>query len=350
MLSYQCRLMQNAANPTLMVIKWEMRSTRHCSLLLHTILTFTTSLLHLLLWRLLLRTILTLMMIPWCSLPLPRRLNSMTWRLWRWLQPYESWGWWTSQPVQVEGVILKKDGQKSDDAPIPTQIWENHFRDTLPPEWPNPIDPSNPGRVYPLHPMWREWLESYREWGIRLWRRNVHRTFWTWLKAKFFPKLCAQLSRTITYVTLVGRSYQWTRKGQGRYQQDMLDLLNHPKTRKDWDPARECVFKANSCDWWDLRQGSRPFFWCWPSVFVAWARDGQSHYQTHEFPRFTKLQQAPKTPADQVMCWQKLYKVRERLYIDVGLVLSLMHMFYVPKGDSDIQMVYNGAASGIGNQ
>ena len=50
------------------------------------------------------------------------------------------------------------------------------------------------------------------------------------------------------------------------------------------------------------------------------------------------------------MCWQKLYKVRERLYIDVGLVLSLMHMFCVPKGDSDIRMVYNGAASGIGNQ
>ena len=252
MLSYQCRLMQNAANPTLMVIKWEMRSTRHCSLLLHMILTFTTSLLHLLLWRLLLRTILTLMMIPWCSLPLPRRLNSMTWRLWRWLQPYESWGWWTSQPVQVEGVILKKDGQKSDDAPIPTQIWENHFRDTLPPEWPNPTDPSNPGRVYPLHPMWREWLESYQEWGIRFWRCNMHRTFWTWLKAKFFPKLCAQLSRTITYVTLVGRSYQWTRKGQGRYQQDMLDLLNHPKTRKDWDPAnvfsRPTLVTGGICD------------------------------------------------------------------------------------------------------
>ena len=47
------------------------------------------------------------------------------------------------------------------------------------------------------------------------------------------------------------------------------------------------------------------------------------------------------------MCWQKLFKVRERLYIDVGLVLSLMHMFYVPKGDADIRMVYNGAASGI---
>lgn len=37
-------------------------------------------------------------------------------------------------------------------------------------------------------------------------------------------------------------------------------------------------------------------------------------------------------------------KVRERLYINVGLVLSLMHWFYVLKGDTDIRMVYNGTA------
>ena len=84
-----------------------------------------------------------------------------------------------------------------------------------------------------------------------------------------------------------------------------------------------------------------------PSSFVAWARNGQPHYPTKEFPHFTKPQQAPKTPEDRIKCWQKLYKVRERLYINVGLVLSLMHMFYVPKGDSDVRMVYNGAASGI---
>jgi hypothetical protein len=47
------------------------------------------------------------------------------------------------------------------------------------------------------------------------------------------------------------------------------------------------------------------------------------------------------------MVWRKLSKVRERLYIDVGLVFSLMHMFYVPKGDSDVRMVYNSTSSGI---
>lgn len=45
--------------------------------------------------------------------------------------------------------------------------------------------------------------------------------------------------------------------------------------------------------------------------------------------------------------WQKVSKVRERLYINVGPVMSLMHWFYVPKGDADIRMVYNGTASGI---
>lgn len=82
------------------------------------------------------------------------------------------------------------------------------------------------------------------------------------------------------------------------------------------------------------------------SLLRGLARDGQPHYPMREFPSFTKPQQAPKTPEDRVMCWQKLYKMRERLY-NVGLVLSLMHMFYMPKGDSDIRMVYNGAALGI---
>ena len=76
--------------------------------------------------------------------------------------------------TQVEDIILKKDGQKADDAPVPTQIWENHFRDTLPLTWSNAGDslmPSN--RVYPLHPMWRSRLDNYRVLGICFWRRRV---------------------------------------------------------------------------------------------------------------------------------------------------------------------------------
>ena len=106
--------------------------------------------------------------------------------------------------LEVEDVILKKDGQKSDDAPVPTHIWENHFRDTLPREWSNPGDSTKKHRVYPLHALWRERLELYREWGIRWWRRNVHRTFWQWVKAKVPAALMQQVSRAHTYVRFVG--------------------------------------------------------------------------------------------------------------------------------------------------
>ena len=34
-------------------------------------------------------------------------------------------------------------------------------------------------------------------------------------------------------------------------------------------------------------------------------------------------------------------------YIDVGVVKTLRHYFYVAKGKKDIRMVYNGTASGI---
>ena len=43
----------------------------------------------------------------------------------------------------------------------------------------------------------------------------------------------------------------------------------------------------------------------------------------------------------------KVDKVRKRLYIEQGTVLSLTHMFYVRKGLNDIQMVYNGTSYGL---
>jgi hypothetical protein len=47
------------------------------------------------------------------------------------------------------------------------------------------------------------------------------------------------------------------------------------------------------------------------------------------------------------MMRKKVNKVRERNYIEAGEVRSLTHMFAVPKGESDIRMVYNGTSSGL---
>ena len=43
----------------------------------------------------------------------------------------------------------------------------------------------------------------------------------------------------------------------------------------------------------------------------------------------------------------KVDKVRKRLCIEPGKILSLPHMFYVRKGLNDISMVYNGTSCGL---
>lgn len=241
----------------------------------------------------------------------------------------------------IDAKVQKQDGQKADDAEVPTFIWENQFRDSIPAHW----DGAHP-TVFPLHPDWRSRLDSYRTLGICYWRRNVCKSYWKWVKQKL-PSRLLQRALPHSYVRWTGASYQWTKNGRTRYGADLSEMLEHPRTKKDWDPARECISKASHCSWWEWHQGSRLFFWRWPKDKVAWARDGQQHYITKELPNYTRAQKAPKTADDRTKVWKKLAKVRERLYINVGLVLSLMHWFYVLKGETDIRMVYNGTASGI---
>jgi hypothetical protein len=230
------------------------------------------------------------------------------------------------------GSTLEKEGQKVDDAAVPVHIWENHFRETLPPHFP------------PLCDDWREKLGAYRSLGLRWWRRQVTQSFWRYVRDRV-PNISA--GRRPGYVRFQPGRYIWLTHGCSGYQKEWRALHSHPLVTRDWDPARECVEKAAKSDWWEWSGGSRPFFWRWPPRYRGWARDCQPHYQTKVFPRFTQPQQAPRTEEDRIKCWRKLFKVRERRYIDTGPVLGLMHMFYVLKGGDDIRMVYNGAASGI---
>ena len=45
----------------------------------------------------------------------------------------------------------------------------------------------------------------------------------------------------------------------------------------------------------------------------------------------------------------KISKVQKRQYISAGYVFSLTDFFSVPKGETDIRMVYNGTLSGLNN-
>jgi hypothetical protein len=57
--------------------------------------------------------------------------------------------------------------------------------------------------------------------------------------------------------------------------------------------------------------------------------------------------QLPKEPADIPKVVEKLCVAREKGYIDVGLDRSHISFFEVPKGVTDIWMVYDGTKSGL---
>jgi hypothetical protein len=64
-------------------------------------------------------------------------------------------------------------------------------------------------------------------------------------------------------------------------------------------------------------------------------------------PRIFLSQKKENDPEFRQSMGAKLMKVFGRHYFIYGMFLSLMSFFAVPKGDTDIRLVYNGTSSGL---
>ena len=90
-----------------------------------------------------------------------------------------------------------------------------------------------------------------------------------------------------------------------------------------FEPMRDCVKRCVEASWWEWEGGSSLFFWRWPDTHVKWAMTGQPHFMVVELPKFTKKQMPAKTEEDCVRMKEKVMKVRKRLYIEAGWVISI---------------------------
>jgi hypothetical protein len=115
----------------------------------------------------------------------------------------------------------------------------------------------------------------------------------------------------------------------------------------DADAGCQVLNRYFGGEWWDWSAGSSLAFWRWNGEEqVSDARDGMRMFVKGELPRNTRPQRAPK-PEDLKKMIKKLDKVLARGYISHALVVSLTSYFAVPKGDSDIRLVYDGSSSGL---
>ena len=142
--------------------------------------------------------------------------------------------------------------------------------------------------------------------------------------------------------------YSWSAKGQQFYMSEWNTLRG---SREGWatisvglDALRRC---ANAI-WFEWLEGSGPIFWNWPLRYQKEVRDGQQHFFTGSFgPPWLRPQRSARVVDQHELMRAKVVKVRKLDYITTGTVRSGTHFFCVPKGDSDICMVYNGTSCGL---
>jgi hypothetical protein len=111
----------------------------------------------------------------------------------------------------------------------------------------------------------------------------------------------------------------------------------------------DILTRSAKASYWDWDGGSTLIFWRWPKEFRLRARDGVPVFIiSNMLPRYRSHQPAPKDAEKAEMVRSKLAKVRERSYIEPGVVFSLTGYFDVPKaGGADIRMVYDASKCGL---
>jgi hypothetical protein len=141
----------------------------------------------------------------------------------------------------------------------------------------------------------------------------------------------------------VGRSFwQWVIK-------EKADCAKHGRKfdKRVYAPGLAAIDYALESDWWKWKGGSAPFFWRWPAHCMQEIRDGLPPRFIGPPPSYRRPQRVPADKDTVEKIRAKLQKFRQRGYISKGLVESLMSLYEVPKGLTDIRIVFDSTACGL---
>ncbi|KAL7561319.1 hypothetical protein ACA910_018518 [Epithemia clementina (nom. ined.)] len=104
---------------------------------------------------------------------------------------------------------------------------------------------------------------------------------------------------------------------------------------------------ARLSNFWSWEHGSAIFFWRWPErYFWDIALGVPPNWIATPEVKITEQYNLGES-ATIAMMETKIAGIRCKGYISPGLCKATMNSFAVPKGDSDIQMVYDGTKSGL---
>ena len=131
-------------------------------------------------------------------------------------------------------------------------------------------------------------------------------------------------------------------------QQDALKTSVRRELIADLEVGRDAIRRAGLATFWEWSAGSTIYFWRWPREYHKELRDGLPCFIVDDLPDYWARQQWPSKDAHKIQLLKKLTKVvLNRKYIEKGFVESLTSYFAVPKGETDIRVVYDATKSGL---
>ena len=120
-------------------------------------------------------------------------------------------------------------------------------------------------------------------------------------------------------------TWKWDTDHQNRYRNWWM--ARWVKGRKDIHARRDVITRAANSTWWNLDDGSHPFFWRWPAEYRTRIRDGIRVYSRKKIPTYRKAQRDILDGMVKERVIGKLNKVRRNRYILPGYVKSLTSFF-----------------------
>ena len=101
--------------------------------------------------------------------------------------------------------------------------------------------------------------------------------------------------------------------------------------------------------WWEWTHGSAPIFWRWNGLEqIRAARDGMHIFVQSQLPRSRQGVKLPRFDSDtRRLVSSKIDAMIDKSYLEIGRVQTGLHYFAVPKGDSDIRVVFDGTSCGL---
>jgi len=114
--------------------------------------------------------------------------------------------------------------------------------------------------------------------------------------------------------------------------------------------GRAACQQARKSTWWEWEGGSTIFFWRWPADYQSAVRVGVPPMFISDPPANQSRQPEYEDGETMELVKRKLMKVLDKGYIvrtDTKEITAFMFMFHVPKGESDVRIVYDGSRSGL---